>query len=117
MNEYALWVLLLLALAGVAIFSERTKNRELLKLHRLLFRAEDYDALCRELETVSCIVLFSKAARAYMRLNGAVTLKRPQSEVEELLRQTEQMKMSKKERAAFEQKKQEYESRDQGGHI
>lgn len=117
MDDRVIWGALILALAGVVLFSERTKNRELLKLHRLLFKKKNYDAYCSELETVSCMLLFSRAARAYMRLNGAVTLGRSREEIEELFRQSEHMKMSKKEKNAFEQKKQEYGHEDQGSYI
>lgn len=113
MDERVIWLLLAAALIGVVIFSERTKNRELFRLYGLLYQERNYEKFCRELETVSCIVLFSKAARAYMHLNGAMELGRPKSEIEELFRQIENMKLSKKEREAFVQRKQEHERKDQ----
>lgn len=117
MSDYAVWILLAAGMAGVFLFSERTKNQELLKLHRLLFREKDFEAFHRELKTVSCLVLFSKVARAYMLLNGAMLLERPRAEVEEVLQKLESMKMSKKESEACEQKRLEYEEKYKGSHF
>lgn len=117
MNERTVWLLLAASLIGVVLFSERTKNRELRRLYRLLFKEKDYEAFRRELGTVSCAVLFSQAARTYMLLNGALEMGRPGSEIEALFRQSESMRMSKKEREAFAQKKQEYERKYPGGHL
>jgi len=108
MSDTIICILLLAAVFVILRISERTKNHELKKLYRLLYQRKDFEAFHRELDGLGCTMLFSRGVRAYMLLNGAMTAMRPREEIEELINQIDKLKMSKREKEVYEEKKREY---------